>query len=185
MIFLIRNSLICCRHIEILGSQSNTASWSSALCCLYRCSYLDESGSSEPEITIDSQQKLCILIVTITNNASWKYDNSDIILTYVRWLLWNGNVIILTKFSSLAALKVVILTNFSVANGKNFIMMTTFSFQCHLVILHKSMYYLNFHISYWYGHFVIKQIYLRSIIMSSSYLIVPLVSCVFHCIECQ
>ena len=34
---------------------------------------------------------------------------------------WNGNVIILTKFSSLAALEVVILTTSSAANDENFI----------------------------------------------------------------
>ena len=37
---------------------------------------------------------------------------------------------ILTKFSSLAALKVVILTTFSSASDENFMKMTTFSFQC-------------------------------------------------------
>ena len=42
---------------------------------------------------------------------------------------WNGNVIILTKFSSLAALKVVILTTFGAASDENFIKMMTFSFQ--------------------------------------------------------
>ena len=42
---------------------------------------------------------------------------------------WNGNVIILMKFSSLAALKVVILTTFGAASDENFIKMMTFSFQ--------------------------------------------------------
>ena len=45
-------------------------------------------------------------------------------------LHWNGNVIILMKFSSLAALKVVILTTFGAASDENFIKMMTFSFQC-------------------------------------------------------
>ena len=43
---------------------------------------------------------------------------------------WNGNVFILMKFSSLAALKVVKLTTSSAASDENFIKMTTFSFQC-------------------------------------------------------
>ena len=42
---------------------------------------------------------------------------------------WNENVIILMKFSSLAALEVVILTTFSAASDENFIKMTTFPFQ--------------------------------------------------------
>ena len=43
---------------------------------------------------------------------------------------WNGNVVILTKFSSVAALEVVILTTFSAASDENFIKMKTFPFQC-------------------------------------------------------
>ena len=43
---------------------------------------------------------------------------------------WNGNVFILMKFSSLAALKVVKMTTSSAASDENFIKMTTFSFQC-------------------------------------------------------
>ena len=42
---------------------------------------------------------------------------------------WNGNVVILMKFSSMAALKVVILTTFSAANDEDFVKMTTFSCQ--------------------------------------------------------
>ena len=42
---------------------------------------------------------------------------------------WNGNVVILTKFSSVAALEVVILTTFSAASDENFIKMKTFPFQ--------------------------------------------------------
>ena len=51
---------------------------------------------------------------------------------------WNENAVILTKFSSLAALKVVILTTFSAASDENFIKMKTFPFQCtyHLGLLH-------------------------------------------------
>ena len=48
---------------------------------------------------------------------------------------WNENVVILTKFSSLAALKVVILTTFSAASDEDFIKMKTFPFQCWLVYL--------------------------------------------------
>ena len=51
-------------------------------------------------------------------------------VTVTLLLHWNGNVIILTKFSSLAALKVVILTTFGAASDENFIKMMTFSFQC-------------------------------------------------------
>ena len=47
-----------------------------------------------------------------------------------RRIHWNENVVILTKFSSLAALEVVILTTFSAANDENFIKMKTFPFQC-------------------------------------------------------
>ena len=43
---------------------------------------------------------------------------------------WNENVVILTKFSSLAALEVVILTTSSAASDENFIKMKTFPFQC-------------------------------------------------------
>ena len=43
---------------------------------------------------------------------------------------WNGNVFILMKFSSLAALKVVKMTTSSAASDENFVKMTTFSFQC-------------------------------------------------------
>ena len=42
---------------------------------------------------------------------------------------WNENVVILTKSSSLAALKVVKMTTFSAASDENFIKMTTFPFQ--------------------------------------------------------
>ena len=41
---------------------------------------------------------------------------------------WNENVI-LTKFSSLVAMKVVTMTTFSATNDENFIKMTTFPFQ--------------------------------------------------------
>ena len=41
----------------------------------------------------------------------------------------NGNIVILTKISSLAALKVVILTTSSAASDENFIKMMTFAFQ--------------------------------------------------------
>ena len=47
---------------------------------------------------------------------------------------WNKNVVILTKFSSLAALEVVILTTSSAASDEHFIKMKTFPFQCKCVI---------------------------------------------------
>ena len=43
---------------------------------------------------------------------------------------WNGNVFILMKFSSLAALEVVKMTTSSAASDENFVKMTTFLFQC-------------------------------------------------------
>ena len=46
---------------------------------------------------------------------------------------WNGNVFILMKFSSLAALKVVKMTTSSAASDENFVKMTTFSFQWHWI----------------------------------------------------
>ena len=51
-------------------------------------------------------------------------------LPLLRHIHWNGNVFILMKFSSLAALKVVKMTTFSAASDENFVKMTTFSFQC-------------------------------------------------------
>ena len=51
-------------------------------------------------------------------------------------LHWNENVIILMKFSSLAAPKVVILTTFGVASDEDFIKMKTFSFQCMVLNCH-------------------------------------------------
>ena len=45
-------------------------------------------------------------------------------------LRWSENVVILTKFSSLAAQKVVKMTTCSAANDENFVKMATFSFQC-------------------------------------------------------
>ena len=46
---------------------------------------------------------------------------------------WNGNVVTLMKFSSLAALEVAILTTFSAASDENFIKMMTFPVQCYNV----------------------------------------------------
>ena len=43
---------------------------------------------------------------------------------------WNGNVFILMKSLSLAALEVVKMTTSSAASDENFVKMTTFSFQC-------------------------------------------------------
>ena len=45
------------------------------------------------------------------------------------WHHWNENVIILMKFSSLAAPKVVKMTTFSAASDENFVKMMTFPFQ--------------------------------------------------------
>ena len=59
----------------------------------------------------------------------------------VRWLLyhWNENVVILTKFQSLAALEVVILTTSSAANDENLIKMKTFPFQWYWIEALKDM----------------------------------------------
>ena len=45
-------------------------------------------------------------------------------------LHWNRNIVILKKFSSLAALEVVILTTTNAGGDENFIKMVTFPFQC-------------------------------------------------------
>ena len=39
----------------------------------------------------------------------------------IYYIHWNKNVVIMTKFSSLVALKVVILTSFDAANHRNFV----------------------------------------------------------------
>ena len=51
---------------------------------------------------------------------------------------WNGNVFILMKLSSLAALEVVKMTTSSAASDENFIKMMTFSFQWGLDVTMKS-----------------------------------------------
>ena len=55
------------------------------------------------------------------------------------------NVVILTKFSSLAALEVVILTTFSAASDENFIKMKTFPFQCMAAHAHRNEAQISFH----------------------------------------
>ena len=82
-----------------------------------------------------------LLLLKFTVISNWKFifrlyafrlsrsdENTNTTFTTHR-NYWNGNVIILTKFSSLAALKVVILTTFGAASDENFIKMMTFSFQ--------------------------------------------------------
>ena len=59
-------------------------------------------------------------------HASWP--RSSFVQEMICLKHWNGNVVILTKFSSLAALKVVILTTFGAASDENFIKMMTFPF---------------------------------------------------------
>ena len=51
---------------------------------------------------------------------------------------WNGNVVILMKFSSLAALEVVILTTSGAASDDNFVNMTTFPIQWFCSLCHQS-----------------------------------------------
>ena len=53
---------------------------------------------------------------------------------FVSWH-WNGNVVILTKSSSLAALEVVKMTTSSAASDENFVKMTTFLFQWFLLLV--------------------------------------------------
>ena len=66
-----------------------------------------------------------IFIVTLTLN----FVQMEVSSQSTWWRIqWNGNVVILTKFSSLAALKVFILTTFSAASDENFVKMTTFPF---------------------------------------------------------
>ena len=60
-------------------------------------------------------------------SVNWVSIGSD---TDLAPMHWNGNVVILMKFSSLAALKVVKMTTSSAANDENFIKMMTFPFQC-------------------------------------------------------
>ena len=67
---------------------------------------------------------LCLANYFINSLSSERCKSS---LTSVHW---NINVVILMKFSSLAALKVVILTTFNAASGENFVETTTFLFQC-------------------------------------------------------
>ena len=55
--------------------------------------------------------------------------NIVIVLTGGEVSHWNKNVVILTKFSSLATLEVVILTTSSAASDEHFIKMKTFPFQ--------------------------------------------------------
>ena len=59
-----------------------------------------------------------------TLDANWRHEA-------IRWAHnhWNGNIFILTKFPSLAALEVVKMTTSSAASDENLIKMT-FSFQC-------------------------------------------------------
>ena len=68
--------------------------------------------SSADRIVVNSYNKQCCLKCSIKH------------------IHWNGNVAILLKFLSLAALEVVILTNSSAASEENLIKMTTFTFQC-------------------------------------------------------
>ena len=64
----------------------------------------------------------------------------------LRLLHWNKNVVILTKFSSLAALEVVILTTSSAASDEHFIKMKTFPFQCtHSIVVPDTVYH-DFHL---------------------------------------
>ena len=53
-------------------------------------------------------------------------------------LHWNGNVVILMKFSSLAASEVVKMTTSSAASGENFIKMTTFWIPHSWLVYHHS-----------------------------------------------
>ena len=65
-----------------------------------------------------------ILMTIVAHVATWELRENS--YTYH----WNKNVVILTKFSSLAALEVVILTTSSAASDEHFIKMKTFPFQC-------------------------------------------------------
>ena len=71
-----------------------------------------------------------IIIFCDFTSPIWQWKHLDIINFIVGNIHWNKNVVILTKFSSLAALKVVILTTSSAASDEHFIKMKTFPFQC-------------------------------------------------------
>ena len=62
----------------------------------------------------------------------------------VRCIYWNENVI-LTKFSSLAALKVVKMITFSAASDEIIIKMTTFPFQCIRPVHIEKVQFINKH----------------------------------------
>ena len=54
---------------------------------------------------------------------------------------WNGNVVILMTFSSMAALKIVILKTFRAAFDENIVKMATSSFQCTIISLWSKVIY--------------------------------------------
>ena len=54
---------------------------------------------------------------------------SEMMVRHQQTQHWNGNVVILTKSSSLAATKVVKMTTFGATSDENFVKMTTFLFQ--------------------------------------------------------
>ena len=70
------------------------------------------------------------LICSRSTDFTWYFSNKMIF--FLKYVHWNKNVVILTKFSSLAALEVVILTTSSAASDEHFIKMKTFPFQCYL-----------------------------------------------------
>ena len=86
---------------------------------------------------IRAQGILCDVIIPPCPNFNGGLDKSPLELGYgseitphiVILIHWNENVVILTKFESLAALEVVILTTSSAASDENFIKMKTFPFQ--------------------------------------------------------
>ena len=71
-----------------------------------------------------------ISLALYPNKEHRGYLLSPIIWFLFHQIRWNENVVILTKFSSLAALEVVILTTYSAASDENFMKMKTFPLQC-------------------------------------------------------
>ena len=82
-------------------------------------------------------------------------DNIPALVQILAWhhIHWNENVVILTKSSSLAALKVVKMTTFSAASDENFIKMTTFPFQC----IRQALIWTNADLIHWRIYAALKE----------------------------
>ena len=77
-----------------------------------------------------SVRNLSTIQLNRKSRQNFIYPNSIFSVRGLFWYHWNENVVILTLFSSLAALKVVKLTTSRATSDVNFAKMKTFSFQC-------------------------------------------------------